>query len=444
MAVQLASRYFPLGRRFAMAAIVAGAASLIAMNAALAQKTTFQPADPEPGTEIPQATVNFGMRPFADNTFYVIAMKKGWFEDAGIKIGPEEFGLKINDTNGSALLLNRQIDIASQYCPLMLPTYKTSDKLKCIGFTDTFLATSILANPKLGLKSFRDYISEGMSFEEAIKAALAPLDGKTLVIPPQLSNRPFTSAATEFSGAKWKVQVLEDSKSLVLAKSGQIDFINPEGAQVVYSLMQAGWTRVLGIGDLFDHAPGGADSPIAPLVTIVGIGANGDYVNSNQNTVLRFMSVVWRTIDAVRKDPSLYELQAPYLNSVAGTDLTAEGLKGTVDTLHPFTPFEDGAVYFKDPNSVLYYRNAWGAIIKEYAEKGILPSGDITPDEIVWAAAIWQQMEDYKGRSGELLKGLEGKALSDEKQALVERARTYYEQFNFLDAYRLAKAASES
>lgn len=406
-----------------------------------AEGTLFQPAPPEPGTELPAATVNFGMRPFADNTFYVVAMKKGWFKDAGITIGPDELGLKINDTNGSALLLNGQIDIASQYCPLMLPTYKSSDKLKCIGFTDTFLGMAIMANPKLGLKSFRDYIKEGKSFDEAIKAALAPMEGKTLVTPPQLSNRPFTDAAAEFSGAKWKTQVLEDSKSLVLAKAGQIDFLNPEGAPVVYSLEQAGWTKILGIGDLYEFAPGGAASPVAPLVAIVGIGANGDFVNAHPNTVLRFMSVVWRTIDALGKDPSLYDLQAPYLNSVAGTSLDGAGVAATVASLHPFAPFDAGKTYFDDPESVLYYKNAWGALIKEYAEKGIVPKG-LSPDDVVWAAAIWKQMLDYRQKSDALFAALDSKSIPADKKALLDQAKAYYAQFNFLDAYRLATAAN--
>jgi ABC-type nitrate/sulfonate/bicarbonate transport system substrate-binding protein len=47
----------------------------------------YEPAPPKPGTEIPSATVNFGMRPYADNTFCVIAMKQGGFEDVGITIG---------------------------------------------------------------------------------------------------------------------------------------------------------------------------------------------------------------------------------------------------------------------------------------------------------------------------------------------------------------------
>ena len=99
----------------------------------------YTPAAPEPGTDVPAASVKFGMRPYADNTFYIIAMKKGWFQEVGIKILPEPEGLKVTDNNVIALLLNGQLDMSSQYCPLLLPTYKTSKKLKCVAFTDNFL-----------------------------------------------------------------------------------------------------------------------------------------------------------------------------------------------------------------------------------------------------------------------------------------------------------------
>ena len=37
------------------------------------------------------------MRPYADNTFYVIGMEKGWFKDVGITITPEPDGLKTTE-----------------------------------------------------------------------------------------------------------------------------------------------------------------------------------------------------------------------------------------------------------------------------------------------------------------------------------------------------------
>ncbi|MBV9757954.1 MAG: hypothetical protein JO047_12940, partial [Alphaproteobacteria bacterium] len=401
----------------------------------------YQPAAAEPGTDIPQTGIRFGMRPYADNTFYIIAMKKGWFKDVGITIQPEPFGLKVTDTNVVALLLNGQLDISSEYCPLMLPTYKTDHRLKCIAFVDNFLGEAILASPRLHLKSFKDYIKDGMNFEQAMHAALAPLEGKTLVGAPELSDRPFEEAASKFAGVHWRLEVLDDAKSLVLAKADREDFVNPEGAPIVYTLEQAGWTDLVDIGDLYKYGPGAVDSPIEPLVAIVGIGANSDYVNGHQNAVLRFLSVVWRTIDAVQKDPSLFELQAPYLNSVAGTSLDGKGVENTIKVLDPISPFDYDKTYFDDKSNVLYYGNAWTAIIRDYAAHGIIPKDATTADQIIWAAAIWHQMVDYRSKTDAMLKTLAGKTLAPDRQALVEKAKQHYGWFDFLDAYRFAVAA---
>jgi hypothetical protein len=419
-------------------------AAMLAVSTLASAETAdrFQPGAPEPGAEIPAATIKFGMRPYADNTFYIIGMKKGWFDDVGIKFDPAPYGLKANDSNVTTLLLNGQLDIISEFCPLMLPTYKDANKLKCIAFTDNFLANAILANPSLKLKTFKDYVGEGKSYEDALKAALAPMKGKTLVGAPELSDRAFEEYVNKTGDAGFKLQVLDDAKSLVLAKAGREDFVNPEGAPIVYTLRQAGWTNLVDIDDLIKHGPGGVDSPIEPLIGIVGIGGNSDYINSHPNTVLRFLSVVWRVIDATKKDASLYDLQAPYLNSMAGTSLDGKGVADTVAILHPFTTFDDNKQYYDDKASTTYYANVWNAVIKNFEEHSILPAGKVTSDDVVWGGPIWRQMVDYRTKSDDLLQKLSGTTLSPEKQQLVEKAKSYYANFDFLDAYRLALAAS--
>ena len=423
--------------RIALVAMVAWSATAAAETA-----DRFQPAPPEPGVDIPAATIKFGMRPYADNTFYIIGMKKGWFKDVGITFDPAPYGLKANDSNVTTLLLNGQLDIISEFCPLMLPTYKDANKLKCIAFTDNFLANAILANPALKLKTFKDYLAEGKSYEDALKAALAPMKGKTLVGAPELSDRPFEEYLNTTADAGFKLQVLDDAKSLVLAKAGREDFVNPEGAPIVYTLRQAGWTNLVDIGDLIKNGPGGANSPIEPLIGIVGIGGNSDYLNSHQNSVLRFLSVVWRIIDATKKDPSLYDLQAPYLNSMAGTSLDGKGVADTVAILHPFTTFDNNGQYYDDKKSTTYYANVWSAVIKNFEEHNIIPAGKVTPDDVVWGGPIWKQMVDYRTKTDDLMKTLSGATLTPEKQKLVDQAKTFYADFDFLDAYRLALAAS--
>ena len=66
-------------------------AAMLALSTAASAEGAdrFQPAAPEPGTDIPAATIKFGMRPYADNTFYIIGMKKGWFDEVGVKFDPK-------------------------------------------------------------------------------------------------------------------------------------------------------------------------------------------------------------------------------------------------------------------------------------------------------------------------------------------------------------------
>ena len=294
-----------------------------------------------------------------------------------------------------------------------------------------------------GLEAEGFEVGTAACVDEALKAALAPMAGKQLVGAPELSDRAFEEYLNKASGAGFKLQVLDDAKSLVLAKAGREDFVNPEGAPIVYTLRQAGWTDLVDIDDLIKHGPGGVDSPIEPLIGIVGIGANSDYVNAHQNTVLRFMSVVWRIIDATKKDPSLYDLQAPYLNSMAGTSLDGKGVAETVAILHPFTPFADDKQYYDDKGGTTYYANVWSAVIKDFEAHGIIPKDKVTADDVVWGGPIWHQMVEYKSKTDDIMGKMAGKTLASDKQALADKAKALYANFDFLDSYRLALAASQ-
>ena len=124
------------------------------------------------------------------------------------------------------------------------------------------------------------------------------------------------------------------------------------------------------------------------------------------------MSVVWRIIDATKKDPSLYDLQAPYLNSMAGTSLDGKGVADTVAILHPFTTFDDNKQYYDDKASTTYYANVWTAVIKNFEEHGIIPAGKVTADDVVWGGPIWHQMVEYRTKTDELLRKLTGATLT--------------------------------
>ena len=139
--------------------------------------------------------------------------------------------------------------------------------------------------------------------------------------------------------------------------------------------------------------------------------------------MLRFLSVVWRIIDATKTDPSLYDLQAPYLNSMAGTSLDGKGVADTVAILHPFTTFDDNKQYYDDKKSTTYYANIWNAMIKNFEEHSILPAGKVTADDVVWGGPIWQQMVDYRTKTDEIMKKLAGATLRQTSRSSSRRPR---------------------
>ena len=55
------------------------------------------------GSDIPKKTVKFGMAPFADATFYVIAMEQGWFEGEDAPDARMQAGDDVGGVGGAAV-----------------------------------------------------------------------------------------------------------------------------------------------------------------------------------------------------------------------------------------------------------------------------------------------------------------------------------------------------
>jgi hypothetical protein len=420
--------------------VMVWAALAVAAAGASASNTSYTPATPESGTDIPQVVVTFGMRPYADNTFYVIGIEKGWFKDVGITIAPRPYGLKTTENQWVSILLNRQVDINSATCSTLLPSYKMTNQLKCAGFSGTFFG-EMLANPKLQLKSLRYYMSKGATFKEGLRQALMPLAGKTVYVPAGVSDKAFNEVPFKIVGLPLPNFVtMEDSQMLLLAKSGRLDFMHPGGAPIAQTLLDAGWDPVYDTGQLLKFGPGGVDSPLEPLVFNDGWSATADYINKNKTTMARFASVVFRIFGAIKRDPTLYGVYAPYLNSVAGTSLDAAGVRRTVENLDPLVPFEEQVRFFVNTESTEYYANSMGALIKSLEASGAISAG-ITPDDVVWAASMYRELVSYKQKAEGLLIKSQTTSLPEAKHRLLAKARQYYEWYDYLDAYRLAAAA---
>lgn len=409
----------------------------------------FVPAPPEPGTDLPPSSIAFSMRPAADNAFYIVTMQNGWFKDVGITIEPQPNGFKATDENAIPLLLKNQNNLGAMFGGSVIQTLRNNKKLKMIMFTDDFIGNIIWADPKLGLKPVSYYLEQGMPIEAALKETLQPLlgSGQKLATTAALDTRPLIDVAFGLAGLeKPELLLVDDPQNLVLTRSGQVQFTLPVHASTNLTLKNEGWIPLVGIGDLLDNVKGGADSPVENVVFTVGVMGNTDFVSANQNATLRFVSAVFRTIDAILADGGkkggLLADAYPFINAYNGTNLDEPGTYYVYSVLDPLSPWASQGKYFTDKDDPRYYKTAYGAFIKSLVAADVLPA-DIVPDDGVWAGQIYETLLWYQTQTDAILAALEKEELDDTKKALVEKAKQYYAWYDFLDAFRLAKAAAQ-
>lgn len=409
----------------------------------------FIPAPPEPGTDLPQQSLTFSMRAAADNSFYIVTLKNGWFKDVGLTIEPEPYGFKATDENAIPLALKNQNNLGAMFGGSVIQTLRTNKKLKMIMFTDDFLGHFIWADPSLKLKTVNDFMKEGLPFNEALKKTLEQVTstGEQMATAALLDTRPLINTAFEAAGLEVpSLLLVDDPQNLVLSRGGKVHFSVPVHSSTGLTLKLEGWTPLVGIGDLLDNLPGGVTSPVENVVFTVGAMGNKDFIDQNQNATLRFVSAVFRTISAILADGGkkggLLADAFPFINAYSGTNLDEEGTFLVFSVFDPLTPWESQGHYFTSEDDPRYYRTAYQAFINSNVQSGVLPDG-ILPDDGIWAGQIYATLHWYQEQTDAILASLKTEDLDDSKKALVAEAKKYYGWYDFLDSFRLAKAAAE-
>jgi ABC-type nitrate/sulfonate/bicarbonate transport system substrate-binding protein len=405
----------------------------------------YTAAPPEPGSAIPTQTVKFGFRAPADNAFYFVAGKQGYFKDVGIDISPSPYGVKESSTNALSLVLSGTTSLGALCGCELVPTLANNTGLAMMVLTDEGVSLGIYAKPSLGLHGFAYYLARGMSVKQALHAALAPLDKPGSKIYTSLgdSTGVFTALAFKLAGlTEPQTPTVDDGTGMAIARDGGYDFYDPAPAPLSEELANQGWTTVLNIGDLVS-AGYKVGLPVQPLAVTVGLVGSKTWVNAHPNTMLRFYSAILRTIHEVGADPKVLDDYAPYLNGLSGTNLTAKQIDGILESLDPIAPYETGQKqFFTNPKSAYYYKSFYANDAKAEQASGALPKGvNYVPDNFVWAGQIYQTLHGYQLATDTLMAKLAKQKLTAAQTALVAKATMYESWYDYLDAYRAVKAA---
>jgi ABC-type nitrate/sulfonate/bicarbonate transport system substrate-binding protein len=297
--------------------------------AAAAAAPAGGPLAVSPGTTIPSTTVKFGMAPFGDSSFWVIAIRKGWFKDVGINIAPAPDGTDVTPDNVVQKMVTGEADVATFYGPGRIATLAKAPQLKMFGFSDTYLGNYLLAAPNSGAEPVSKLVASGVPFATAIKQAMAKVKGQNVAFTNTGQHRDFLQGIFTLGGVSFtdvKPIATDDAHILALAKGGQAKFTSPEGAAQNVELLNEGWFPLVSTNDLLSGLPPGAKLAVA-AIGHEGPTASADYLTKNWETALRFLSVMFRTIDAIYAHPAqVLPAQVPYLTARSGVQVTVPSI----------------------------------------------------------------------------------------------------------------------
>jgi hypothetical protein len=174
-----------------------------------------------------------------------------------------------------------------------------------------------------------------------------------------------------------------------------------------------------------------------------GWATTSDYYKQNHDTTLRLASVNFRITKFMNEhqDEAL-ALHMPYLSQVTGQTFTPADGKAIYESLDPFFAFEDQRDWYHNPQSPYYFRNLNGSLIQSFVSQGIYKNAPPSVDDVIYADDVYYELEQLKADTDALFARIRESGVVDrnkEAATLYERARSFYDAYDYLDSRRLAQ-----
>jgi ABC-type nitrate/sulfonate/bicarbonate transport system substrate-binding protein len=382
------------------------------------------------GLDIPVTHVNFSMAPFADDTVPVIAMKQGYFADNGIQIGPTPTGAKLALTEDIAPILAGQVQAGSLVFEVLLSKLDNVNNVKAFLLHGSFEGYTLFTPRGSTAKPVSYFVARGLSFPKAVEQTMAQFKGKELSFSTDPAAQLFYElifSLGELKESDFNVTRLNNSNIVSLALAGRTELAAPSGGPQVEQLAGAGLTQILTEQQLLRASN---DPRRLGLVDHSAYVVREDFLQENYDAVLRMAASLFHADDLVVNQPTqAAAVQLPFLNSYAGTNISAKQLEFLHGPISEERTFDQMGVYYTEPGPFNVYTSGAAALAALRQQKVLKDSH--TVGEVLVAPQIWSDLKNYKARANALFR-----THASGSRQVVARARKLYAGRNYLDAYR--------
>jgi ABC-type nitrate/sulfonate/bicarbonate transport system substrate-binding protein len=433
----------PLRRPITALTVALAAAALGACGSGDDESSSPAPpaASDAAATEIPKTSVRYAHEPYFDHTQASIGLEKGWFEDVGITIDPDNKGLVPQSDQVAGFIASSRVDVASASAQLLMPSAGKLPPVKLFTLGDLFKGYALMGPENA--QTYQQLVEGGTEPAAALEQAAGQMRGKRFCFPSEAAIKGFITQVVRVGGLKlddMETTVAPDAQTTSLMQGGRCDY-QVGGVPSRLTLQLAGFKPVVTSGDLAENAKPSADSPELQAVFHDGWVATDEWLDANEDTALRLLSVSLRINQFINDDPKAASaIHTPFLNSVAGTDFPPDlAPKVVYPSLDPFLTFEQQQKTCTDDADPLNPKYLIGSSIKLYESQGVFKPGQYAVEDFSRACELVARMADLKREAAAALKDL-----GDGGSQLAQEAQAQFDAFNYLDALKLAKGAADA
>ena len=402
------------------------------------------------GPGIPSDTVRFAYYPCcADSSLPVVGIRQGFFKDVGISVTPTN-GFQWSQSSQFVPAMQRgDFDMATGFSTAWLTTLSSFGmNLPPVMNYDVYLGRVILLAPKSPLKTTSDYMKTGLKFPQAAAKAVSAIQGHTIYTDPFAGAQPpyydILLSYGKISSKDIKFQYLADDKILALsATPGQIELAFPLAAPVLVAMIRGGWRPLIDMASILKYD--GNSTQATQLMKETGnntVAVQRSFLDQHHDTVLRFVSVVYRTIAYLTNSKTKAagdKILADTINAAQGLKLVPADIDTIYKTVDPLFGWKEQASTVWNPKSPFYAPKGYASAVQALIDNKSLPAGNYDLNKFLASKLIYQQMAGQQRQAATLLK--QAAKSKHANKALVAQAKKFYGWYDYLDAVRYLKAA---
>ena len=258
-------------------------------------------------------TIRFGNLPYLDYGPWIVAEQMGYLEEQGITLETTMFEVEQPEIEA---MLGGSIDAAAGAdSPLLLLAPQAKDTVMMVSAHSLFTGYSIMGRPG-GVKTFEDFVAEGKTEPEALAAACAQLEGKTIILPGGASFYPVLDTCLDYADltqADLTIIDMDPVEGAAAFLQGTGDLYS-DGLPSRFRLEQEGMLNVVtGV-----QLGGGA-------MDTAGLYVTRTFYAENRDAVYGLLKAWYKAVDYIQSNPDeAIPIMIDWINEQSGAGMTVE------------------------------------------------------------------------------------------------------------------------